>query len=334
MNGACTNGSGASHGQHANGEPAPGRQLERGGQFHGVDVQTMKTQPHSTASHGHLVIIGGGEDRKHDKEILSRFVELAGGANARIVVITAASAIAHEMWEVYDKAFGDLGVHSRLHLHLQSRQDANDEDNIGKIAQADGIFMTGGDQKRLLAVIGGTALDAEMHTALKLRGACIGGTSAGASAMSGHMLAQGRAELQPEKGAVSLRAGLGFLHRVVIDQHFSERQRLARLLSVVAQNPYLQGIGIDEDTALVVERGAGIEVLGEGAVTVVDGRHMSTNIADIQDRMTPELIDVRLHLLPAGSRYRLPRDGHPLERPMPPPLLEFLENVTKRKPVS
>jgi cyanophycinase len=293
----------------------------------------MKTEPHRTSNHGHLVIIGGGEDRKHDKEILSRFVELSGGAEARIVVITAASQIADEMWEVYDKAFGDLGVKSRVHVALTSRQDANDEAVVREVARADGIFMTGGDQKRLLAIIGGTALDAEMHTALKVRGACIGGTSAGASAMSGHMLAQGRTDRHPEKGAVSLGAGLGFLHRVVIDQHFSERQRLSRLLSLVAQNPYLQGIGIDEDTALVVERGVGIEVLGEGAVTVVDGRHMLTNLADIADRDTPELIDVRLHLLPAGSRFRLPQGGAD-EKPLPPPLLDFLENVTKRNPIS
>jgi cyanophycinase len=294
----------------------------------------MKTEPHNTASHGHLVIIGGGEDRKRDKEILSRFVELSGGADAKIVVITAASSIAEEMWQVYDKAFGDLGVQTRVHLHLQSRQDANDEQHIRDVTDADGIFMTGGDQKRLLAIIGGTVLDAEMHTALKVRGACIGGTSAGASAMSGHMLAQGRADLQPEKGAVSLGAGLGFLHRVIIDQHFSERQRLARLLSIVAQNPYLLGIGIDEDTALVVERGVGIEVLGEGAVTIVDARNMSTNIADIDDHMTPELIDVRLHLLPAGSKYQLPGDDRPAGRPLPAPMLEFLENVTRRNPIS
>jgi cyanophycinase len=286
-------------------------------------------------SHGHLVIIGGHEDRKHDMEILSRFVELSGGKEGKIVVISAASAVADEMWEIYDKAFGELGVRKRLHLHLKSRQCANDEETIKGIRDATGIFMTGGDQKRLLAIIGGTALDAEMHAALKLRGACIGGTSAGASAMSGHMLAQGRAELLPEKGLVSLAAGLGFLHRVVVDQHFSERQRLSRLLSVVAQNPYLQGIGIDEDTALVVERGVGIEVLGEGAVTIVDGRHMSTNIAEISERETPELIDVRLHLLPAGSKYRLPKEGSDGEdRRLPKPLLEFLENVTRRNPMS
>jgi len=286
-------------------------------------------------SRGHLVIIGGHEDRKHDMEILSRFVELSGGKDAKIVVISAASSVADEMWQIYDKAFGELGANNRVHLHLQSRQGANDAGHIKDIRDATGIFMTGGDQKRLLAIIGGTLLDTEMHAALKLRGACIGGTSAGASAMSGHMLAQGRAELHPEKGSVSLGAGLGFLHRVVVDQHFSERQRLSRLLSVVAQNPYLQGIGIDEDTALVVERGVGIEVLGEGAVTIVDGRNMSTNIAEISDRETPELIDVRLHLLPAGSKYRLPQqdpDGE--DRRIPQALLEFLENVTKRNPLS
>jgi cyanophycinase len=290
-------------------------------------------------SHGHLVIIGGHEDRKHDMEILTRFVGLAGGKEAKIVVISAASSIADEMWQVYDTAFGELGVEQRVHLDLQSRQDANDEEHIRAIVDATGIFMTGGDQKRLLAIIGGTALDAEMHAALKLRGAVIGGTSAGASAMSGHMLAQGRAELHPEKGSVSLGAGLGFLHKVVIDQHFSERQRLSRLLSIVAQNPYLQGIGIDEDTALIIERGVGIEVVGEGAVTIVDGRNMSTNVADIANRETPELIDVRLHLLPAGSKFRLPQEGddegsRQQARRIPQPLLEFLENVTKRNPLS
>ena len=283
---------------------------------------------------GHLVIIGGSEDRKEDMPILTRFVELCGGPGAKIVVITAASQVADQMWEMYDSAFSALGVTRHSHLEVTSRQDANSPDYVRQVAEADGIFMTGGDQKRLLALIGVHRGAAEMHKALKLRGATIGGTSAGASAMSGHMLAQGRAEIRPEKGSVSLGAGLGFLHRVVIDQHFSERRRLSRLLTVVAQNPYLQGIGIDEDTALVVERGVGIEVVGQGAVTVVDGRTMVTNVADIADRDTPELIDVRLHLLPAGSRYRLPDGDAPRAGNLPAPLLDFLENLTKRNPIS
>ncbi|SFC80460.1 cyanophycinase [Massilia yuzhufengensis] len=292
----------------------------------------MSNQPQE--KYGHLVIIGGHEDRQHGMEILTRFVELAGGADANIVVITAASQVADQMWEMYDQAFGNLGVECRSHLLITSRQDANSEEFVRRVDQATGIFMTGGDQKRLLALIGGSALDAAMHVALKIRGATIGGTSAGASAMSGHMLATGRVETLPEKGSVSLGAGLGFLHRVVIDQHFSERQRLSRLLTIVAQNPYLQGIGIDEDTALVVALGSGIEVLGQGAVTIVDGRTMITNVADIKDRDTPELIDVRLHLLPAGSSYQLPTaDTEPGKR-LPPQLLDILENITKRNPIS
>jgi cyanophycinase len=283
---------------------------------------------------GHLVIIGGHEDREREMEILKRFVDLSGGEGARIVVITAASSVADEMWKIYDEAFGALGVQQRSHLEVTSRQDANSEEFVRQVDGATGIFMTGGDQKRLLALIGGSAMDAAMHVALKLRGATIGGTSAGASAMSGHMLAQGRAEILPEKGSVSLGAGLGFLHRVVVDQHFSERQRLSRLLSVVAQNPYLQGIGIDEDTALVINIGDGIEVLGQGAVTIVDGRNMITNVAFIKDRDTPELIDVRLHLLPAGSSYQLPGRGGEADKALPLPLLDFLENVTKRNPIS
>jgi len=291
------------------------------------------SEPTENQKNGHLVIIGGHEDREHDMEILSRFVELSGGKDANIVVITAASTIPDDMWSIYDEAFGNLGVTRRSHVELTSRQQANSEECVRQVAEADGIFMTGGDQKRLLALLGGTALDAEMHIALKTRGATIGGTSAGASAMSGHMLAQGRVELHPEKGSVSLAAGLGLLQRVVIDQHFSERQRLSRLLTVVAQNPYLHGIGIDENTALVVERGVGIEVLGQGAVTIVDGRTMITNVADIKDRDTPELIDVRLHLLPAGSSYQLPTAAQEPGKDLPTPLLDFLEHVTKRNPI-
>jgi cyanophycinase-like exopeptidase len=205
-------------------------------------------------AHGHLVIIGGGEDKQHDMAILKRFVELAGGPSAKIVVITAASSAAEHMWETYDRAFADLGVTRHVHLHMESRHDANDEAHIRDVVDADGIFMTGGDQKRLL--------------------------------------------------------------------------------SVVSQNPYLQGIGIDEDTALVVKRGVGIEVLGEGAVTIVDGRATSTSVAEIANHETPELIHVRLRLLPAGSRYVLPGVGADDGRRSPPPLLDFLENITKRNPLS
>jgi len=277
----------------------------------------------SAAHHGHLMVIGGHEDRSDDMTILQRFIELSGGSGANIVVISAASRVPDDMWAMYEEAFGTLGVENRTHLEMNSRMDASDSAILAKLHAADGIFFTGGDQKRLLANIGGTPFDAAIHAAYVQRGACIAGTSAGASAMSGHMLAAGRAGLKPEKGTVSLGAGLGLLHGVVIDQHFSERHRLARLLTVVAQNPYLLGIGIDEDTALVVKRGAGIEVCGQGAVTVVDGHAMFSTMADVSSGDCPQLIDVRLHLLPPGTHYGI-EDSN-----VPPALLPFLQTVTR-----
>ena len=279
---------------------------------------------------GHLVIIGGHEDRQHGMAILDRFVALAGGPGAKIVIITAASTVGDTQWDMYRQAFGGLGVARVEHLDIESRHDADSDAAEQMLAGADGIFLTGGDQKRLLALIGGTRVDRALHVAYKERHACIGGTSAGASAMSGHMLARGEAVLQPEKGAVNMAAGLGLVQHVLVDQHFSERQRLGRLLSAIAQNPYLQGVGIDEDTALIIERGAGFEVLGEGAVTIIDGRGMRSNLTRIADGENAELLDVRLHLLPSGSRYALPMaDGD-----LPASLLDFLHNVSRAHPLS
>ena len=289
----------------------------------------METSKSMSKSAGQLMIIGGGEDRTDDKNVLTRFVEMAGGPEGRFVVITTASRVPDQVWEMYDTAFGDLGVTRRKHLHLDSRLDANNRELVDEIEQADGIFMTGGDQKRLMAIIGGTLADEAMHRALATRGAVIAGTSAGASAMSAHMLADGKTDLHPEKGAVHLGAGLGLLHRVVIDQHFSQRHRLARLLTVIAANPHLLGIGIDEDTALIVSfgaTGAGIEVIGNGAVTIVDGRDTITNIADLPQHGCPELIDVRLHLLPSGSHYTVDA--------VPAPLQHFMHIVTHRNNLS
>ncbi len=274
---------------------------------------------------GRLLIIGGGEDREDDMTVLGRFVELAGGANSRIAVITAASKMGEKVWRTYDTVFEALGVRRRTAVHVESRAAANDAALAAEVAAADGILMTGGDQKRLLALVGGTALDEAMHAALA-RGACVAGTSAGASAMSAHMLAFGRAETSPEKGMAGLGAGFGFVQRVIVDQHFSERHRLARLLAVVAQNPSLIGVGIDEDTALLIEADAGIEVIGAGTVTIIDGREMVTNAMDVRRRAVPEMIGVRLHILPAGTRYRLDDAGAP---PRPAALADFLNIATR-----
>ena len=254
---------------------------------------------------GHLVIIGGRENRKQDMAILERFVALAGGPDARLFVLTAASRVHDEMWALYERAFTALGVRHVTTSHIASRDDACRESTAVEVFDADGIFVTGGDQKRLMSLIGGTRIDHALHRALRERGACIGGTSAGASAMSEHMLFDATSELLPQKGTPHLGAGLGLVRRVIIDQHFSERQRLGRLLSVVAQNPYLLGAGIDENTALIVRPGHGLEVIGAGAVTLVDGREMASNLTEVDEQAVIELADVRLHLLPAGVRHGL-----------------------------
>ena len=284
--------------------------------------------------HGHLFIIGGAEDREEDKEVLGRLVELTEGSPQGIAIITTASSVPDEVWATYDRAFADLGVKKRHEVSLASREEANDDAVARLIHECSTIFMTGGDQKRLLSIIGGTKIDRAMHLGLRTRGACIAGTSAGASAMSEHMLFEGgNREVLPTKGIVSIAAGLGFIRRVVIDQHFSERQRLGRLLAVVAQNPYLLGAGIDENTALIVEPGNGLEVVGEGAVTVVDGREMLSNFLEADDQERLELTNVKLHLMPAGVRYYFDANletAHPRTRggrPVPPLLYDVVAAV-------
>ncbi|MDQ1924819.1 cyanophycinase [Massilia pseudoviolaceinigra] len=271
--------------------------------------------------HGHLLIVGGSEDRQHDMRVLTRFVELCGGVEQPVAVMTAASEIGDQVFEMYRVAFAELGVTHMTHVHLDSPKEAASEKLLSRIREAKGIFMAGGDQKRLLEMIGGTPVHAEIATAFA-RGACIAGTSAGASAMSRFMLAEGKAELEPEKGAIRLGVGLGFVERIVVDQHFAQRKRLPRLLSIIAERPDLYGVGIDEDTALLISPGIGIEVIGGGAVTLVDGLNMISNIDELDTGDVPRLIDVRLHLLPTGTRFDAAADE---STRVPPPFQDFFD---------
>jgi cyanophycinase len=251
---------------------------------------------------GHLVIIGGAEQRDVGSPVLRRFVELASEVDGPLMVLTAATQDPQKSWEKYRDGFRDLGARDVRHLEVFDRQQANDPALCGKVRGAAGIFMTGGDQAKLLAIAGGTVLCDEMRRAYVERGACIAGTSAGASAMSEHMLSSAESHRSPIDTHVELVAGLGFLTPALIDQHFSERGRLSRLLAGVAHNPKLIGVGIDENTALVVARGGGLEVIGEGAVTLVDGREMRTGVVSRgEDQQVFQATDVQLHLLPAGA---------------------------------
>ncbi|MBV7537574.1 cyanophycinase [Duganella sp. sic0402] len=267
------------------------------------------------------MIIGGKEDRTDNKEILHKFAALAGGLEQPIMIVTAASTVPGDLWDMYRQAFDEMGATQVTHASITSRAEAEDDMLAHRLAQARGIFMTGGDQKRLMAFIGGTKVERAMRSAWYDNGACIAGTSAGASGMCTHMLAEGKAELAPEKGAVHLSAGLGFVSRVIIDQHFSQRHRIHRLLSAIAQSPFLLGAGIDEDTALIV-KGQGISVIGSGGVTVLDCRHAITNIADVSRGDVPQMLDVRLHLLPSGASFASPADAGPLA--------DFIQYLTDR----
>jgi len=261
------------------------------------------TAPAQSTRSASLVIVGGAEDRLQDRLILRRFADYCGGAQARIRLITAASSEPERVAQSYQRVFEALGVADFAALPLHTREDAADPAVLREMAQADGLFMSGGDQARLMEVLWETPAYAALHQAFHAGGCCIGGTSAGAAVMSRHMIAQGPAVLRPSKAVTSTDIGLGLLSAAVVDQHFSERRRLARLLSTLALRPDLLGVGIDEDTALVVERGRAVEVLGQGSVTLVDTTEMQSNVDEVDTEEQIEMLGVVLHTLPAGRRY-------------------------------
>lgn len=283
---------------------------------------------------GHLLAIGGAEDRQRDRLILRRFVELCardGTPSApQLLVLTAASGVPEDAWRGYEPVFAELGAQA-THLDLRTPEDAHQPETVQRILSADGIFMSGGDQRRLMATLWESDAARAMHIAFHLRGCCIGGTSAGAAALSRLMLAIGDTPALPHRGAVSLDIGLGLISNAIIDQHFSERRRLGRLLSAMAQRPDVLGVGIDEDTALLIERGHAIEVLGQGAVTLVDGRQMRSNLKSAEPDAALEMLDVRLHLLPAGHRYALQPDAG--DAPLPPGLRLAVQHLVAPGPI-
>jgi cyanophycinase len=256
-----------------------------------------------------LVIVGGAEDRLQDRIILRKFSEYCGGPQARIRIITAASADPQGVWQSYREAFHALGVGNVDRLAIDDRESAQAPAVQAEILQADGIFMSGGDQSKLMGTLWDTAAYESLHQSFHLNRCCIGGTSAGAAVISRHMIAQGPSVLRPSKEAVDTDIGLGLLSQAVVDQHFSERRRLPRLLSTLAMRPDLLGVGIDEDTALVIERGEGIEVIGQGTVTLVDPSQMQSNVDDLEVLDQIEMLGVQLHLLPAGHRYTVKSVG-------------------------
>ncbi len=255
---------------------------------------------------GFIIPIGGAEDKLADRRILKRFVGLCGGREGPIVVVSTASE-AQDTGERYVDVFDRVESGEVRVLDIRERGQAADPGVLRALDGAAGVFFTGGNQLRLTTILGGTDFAQAVRKA-NARGVHVAGTSAGASFVSGHMIAGGREGSTPKAGMVTLAPGLGLTNRVVIDQHFRERDRIGRLLTAIAYNPYALGLGIDEDTACFIGPDKVLEVVGRGGITVVDAHECeSSSMARTTEGHAVELVGVKLHILIGGSRFDLVR---------------------------
>lgn len=253
---------------------------------------------------GSLYLIGGAEDRSGKGVVLRKFWELAGGASASIGVLATASAKSPYTADAYVEIFRKMGAKDVFVMPISSRSDAYNPKYIRFMQQLTGAFFTGGNQLALTSAIGGTTLSQALFD-MYVRGGVVGGTSAGASAVCRHMIMAGKSGVSPRRGMVSVAAGLGLLKNVIIDQHFSTRRRIGRLLTVVAHNPFLLGVGIDEDTAVLIDPNQIMSVIGRGSVTIIDGSEMTySNVPWVENHNVPLCIyNVRTHVLIEGCTY-------------------------------
>ena len=253
---------------------------------------------------GPLIVIGGHEDKEGDRVILRAVAErLRGG---KLVLATIASHQPEGYLESYQKAFADLGVTDLVELYVNDRGETHDEEKLSVFDGASGVFFSGGDQLRIASQIGDTPIEKRVR-AIHEAGGLIAGTSAGASVMSETMLVGGTSSESHRIGDLNMAPGLGLIRDAIIDQHFAERGRIGRLLGAVAHNPRILGVGIDENTAILLE-GERFRVLGAGAVYVVDAQDVTqSNIAEARSASALSLHDVRLHVLASGDGFDLAR---------------------------
>lgn len=245
--------------------------------------------------------IGGAEEKTRDARVLRRFIAECG-ERPKIAVIPTAS-MRRDTGSEYRSLFLELGAAEVDVLAITEREHCAADHTLEVVGRADGVFMTGGNQMRLSTTLGGTPL-AKLLRRMNAQGQVIAGTSAGAAIMSQHMIASGEEGATPREGMVRLAPGLGFTNKYLVDQHFKQRDRLGRLLTALAYNPFAVGLGIDEDTAVVISPENVLEVVGSGGVTVIDPSHLKHSGIDEADFGAPvSLIDVRLHVLIEGNRF-------------------------------
>jgi cyanophycinase len=253
---------------------------------------------------GYIIPVGGAEAKASDSPILRRFVKLSGGKKARIAIIPTASLQA-DTGRRYESVFDEMGVHSTEAMPFEERRECYDEDQVERLDRATGVFLTGGNQLRLATILGGTPVAKKLRL-LNAAGVPIAGTSAGAAFLSEHMIANGEEGSSPRAGSVTLSPGLGLTNRVVIDQHFRQRDRLGRLLTALAYNPFAIGLGLDEDTAAFIAPDNTVEVVGSGAITVIDPAGLEFSSMDQAQRNDPVcMLGVKLHILIQGATFNL-----------------------------
>lgn len=251
---------------------------------------------------GYVIPIGGAEEKIDNPEILQKFVDLCGGSDAIISIIPTASQL-DDTGDRYCEIFRDLGVLSAHSLPIEEREHAQNPGYLEVLESSTGIFVTGGNQLRLSTILGGTPIATAIRQ-LNARGVHYAGTSAGAAIVSQHMIAGGSTGVTPTEGGVSLVPGLGLNNTVVVDQHFNERNRLARLMSAVSYNPFLMGVGLDEDTAAFINPQNEFTVVGSGSITVIDPSEVQySSMAEAASGEALTLLNIKMHFLGAGSRY-------------------------------
>ncbi len=284
----------------------------------------MPAHPPADNVRGDLIAIGGAEDKTRERHVLGRLVALAGGSDARIAILPVASMMPGELASAYVRVFRDLGA-SDIHVFdIRRREEAFDPDRVHQLQQCTLVFFTGGDQLRLVVTLGGTPMVQAIRR-MNARGVPVAGTSAGAAAICQHMIARGRSGQVAGRHMVNLAAGLGLTNRIVVDQHFSQRHRMGRLFSAVSLNPFLIGVGIDEDTAACLDAQNRLSVWGKGSVTIIDGADISyTNVHEVDGRKPATVIGLHVHVLTAGGSYDL------VNRAGAPPPLALLEGAQLR----
>jgi len=264
---------------------------------------------------GHLLVIGGAEDKYNERRILKKFLSLAGDEKAEVLIVPVASDFPEFAADVYVQAFRNIGVANPRVLRATSRQDVVQADVDKLLDGVTGVFITGGDQMRLVSLLGGTPFADKLRHLVRDTDIVLAGTSAGAAGMSTSMIVRGESTSHPHKNSVRLSPGLGFLKNVIIDQHFTERGRISRLITAVSFNPYNLGVGIDENTAIILDGKGILEVYGQGSVTIVDGSNITFNeIAEVSDNESFSVCNVQLHVLRDGLIYDY-RDRHPMQPP-------------------